>query len=601
MKHVLQAVIVLIVLPAFSSAATPVAFESFSYTGRDDVFTTPLPAGYYRNPILAGYYPDPSICRVGDDYYLINSSFAHFPGIPIFHSRDLVNWTQLGHVIDRPTQLDYSKATITHGLFAPAISHHQGTFYIVCTMVDGGGNFLVTAKNPAGPWSDPIWLGFDGIDPALFFDDDGRAWLVNNGNPPDNQPLYSGHRAIWIQEFDPRANQLVGPRSIIVTGGADLSQHPVWIEGPHLFKRGGWYYLCCAEGGTSTQHSQVILRSKAPTGPFVPWEKNPILTQRDLDGNAPRAATCTGHADLVLGPDGNWWSVFLACRPYAPNRWATGRETFLLPVKWTDDGWPRILPPGERVPYLVKGPEIKNQTNLQKGTEVTEMNRSEALSSVSSVTSCENGLAPLTGNYSCTDEFDGASLSPRWLMLRTPQETWWHLAGGKLLLTPRSELLSGKGNPSFLGRRLQHSKFETSLKLEAPSTPGTSAGLVAIQNEMHYYYCGVRRTADALTVFVELQNGPKPETLVTRPLPPNAASIELRLSGDGPTLAFDYSLQPSSWQPLLPKADAYPISVQAAGGGLHFTGALVGPYARQEPSRLIVISQPRLAVRAKSD
>jgi xylan 1,4-beta-xylosidase len=583
MKRVLPALVLLTALPAFSFAAAPVAFESFSYTGRDEVFAAPLPAGHYRNPILAGYYPDPSICRVGDDFYLINSSFAHFPGIPIFHSRDLVNWTQLGHVIDRPGQLDYSKVAITHGLFAPAISHHAGTFYVVCTMVDGGGNFLVTAKNPAGPWSDPVWLGFDGIDPSLFFDDDGRAWLVNNGNPPDNKPLYSGHRAIWIQEFDPRTQKLVGPRSIIVNGGADLSKQPVWIEGPHLYKRGGWYYLCCAEGGTSTQHSQVILRSQAPTGPFVPWEKNPILTQRDLDGNAPRAVTCTGHADFVIGPDGNWWSVFLACRPYAPDRWATGRETFLLPVKWTDDGWPQILPPGERVPYIVKAPELRNQTVLQKETEATKGNQSRGTSSVSSVTSCENGSAPLTGNFTCTDEFDGPSLSPLWVMLRAPKETWWSLAGGKLQLTPRPVLLSDKGNPSFLGRRLQHSKFEASVLLQVPVSAGTSAGLVAIQNETHHCFCGVRRTGEGLTVFVEFQNGSKPEVLASQPLPADATSIELRLTGDGPALAFGYALQRGTWLPLLPKAEAYPISVQAAGGGLHFTGALVGLYARQEP------------------
>jgi xylan 1,4-beta-xylosidase len=539
------------------SAAEPVAFDSFTYTGRDTAFEAPLPAGHFRNPILAGYYPDPSICRVGDDYYLINSSFAHFPGIPIFHSRDLVNWQQLGHVIDRPTQLKYDGLGITRGIFAPAISHHNGVFYVVCTMVDGGGNFLVTAKDPAGPWSDPVWLGFDGIDPSLFFDDDGRAWMVNNGNPPDNKPLYQGHRAIWIQEFDIAAKKLIGPRSIIVNGGVDLTKKPVWIEGPHLYKKDGWYYLCCAEGGTSWQHSQVILRGKSPTGPFTPWDKNPILTQRDLDGNATQAVTCTGHADLVIGPDGNWWSIFLACRPYAPDRWATGRETFLLPVKWTDDGWPLILPPGERVPYVVASP---------KGADFVT-----------------NPTQPFSGNFTWTDEFNEAKLSPLWIMLRTPKQDWWSLTGGLLKLTPQAELLSGKSNPSFFGRRLQHSKFETSVRLQVPATAGTSAGLAAMQNETHHYFSGVRCTADGLDAFVEVQNGPKPETLVTLPLPADTKSVELRLTGDGLTLAFDYALSPGAWQPLLPKADSYPISVQAAGGGLHFTGALVGPYARIEP------------------
>jgi xylan 1,4-beta-xylosidase len=566
--------------PSSDSAAapTPVVFDSFTYTGRDTVFETPLPAGHFRNPILAGYYPDPSICRVpgknpGDpaDYYLINSTFSHFPGIPIFHSRDLVNWKQLGHVIDRPDQLNYDGLGITRGLFAPAIEYHNGTFYVVCTLIGRGGNFLVTATDPAGPWSDPIWLNFDGIDPSLFFDDDGRAWMVNNGNPPDNKPLYDGHRAIWIQEFDVAAKKLIGPRSIIVNGGVDLSKKPVWIEGPHLYKRDGWYYLCCAEGGTSVHHSQVILRSKSPTGPFEPWDKNPILTQRDLDGNAPHAVTCTGHADLVIGPDGNWWSIFLACRPYAPDTWATGRETFLLPVKWTDDGWPQILPPGERVPYIVPSP---NSANL-----------------------VANPAQPLSGNFTWTDDFNQPALSPLWIMIRseggarTPSAlsssanwipTWLTLddATGQLALTPRTELLSGTGNPSFLGRRLQHSKFEISAKLQIPVTTGISAGLAVSQNETHHYFTGVRRSDDGLTTFVELQNGPAPETLVSLSLPADAASIELRLTGDGKVLSFDYALTPGNWKPLLPKADAYPISVQASGGGIHFTGALVGPYAR---------------------
>lgn len=543
---------------AFAASPAPVAFESFTYTGRDTAFEAPLPAGHFRNPVLAGYYPDPSICQVGEDYYLINSTFAHFPGIPIFHSRDLVNWTQLGHVIDRPTQLNFDGLGITRGIFAPAISHHKDTFYVVCTLVDGGGNFLMTAKNPAGPWSDPVWLNFDGIDPSLYFDDDGRAWMVNNGNPPDNKPLYQGHRAIWIQEFDIANQKLIGPRSIIVNGGADITTKPVWIEGPHLYKRDGWYYLCCAEGGTSSQHSQVILRGKAPTGPFLPWDKNPILTQRDLDGNAPLAVTCTGHADLVIGPDGNWWSVFLACRPYAPDRWATGRETFLLPVTWTADGWPQILPHGERVPYVVKAPVLP-ATSLPSPAAV-----------------------PLSGNFTWTDEFDTPALSPLWIMLRTPKETWWQQSGGKLSLTPRADRLSGKGNPSFWGRRLQHSRFEASTKLAVPATPGTSAGLVAIQNETHHFYFAVQRTEGGLSLFIEKWNGPKPETVITALLPADTANVELRLTGNGPTLAFAYALKSGQWQDLLPQTDSYPISVQAAGGGLHFTGALVGLHTRTE-------------------
>ena len=545
-------------LPALLCATPPVTFDWFEYTGRDDVFTAPLPAGHYRNPVLAGFYPDPSICRVGDDYYLINSTFAYFPGIPIFHSRDLVNWTQLGHAIDRPTQLNYDGLGVTRGLFAPTISHHHGTFYILCTMVDGGGNFLLTAKDPAGPWSDPVWLDFDGIDPSLFFDDDGRAWLVNNGNPPDNHPLYQGHRAIWIQEFDPATHQLTGPRSIIVNGGVDLAKQPVWIEGPHLYKRAGWYYLCCAEGGTSDNHSQVILRSKSVTGPFIPWEKNPILTQRDLDSTAPHAVTCTGHADLVEGPGGQWWSVFLGCRPFNEKYTTAGRETFMLPVKWTDDGWPQILPPGERVPYVVAAPAAKGLAALP--------------------------TAPLSGNFTWRDDFTAPTLSPLWIMLRQPHETWWSLSPstGKLNLTPRPVALNDKANPSFLARRLQHAKFAASTGLVVPAPPGVSAGLAVFQSETHHYYCAVRRTPAGLQLFLEVANGQAPSVIAQATLP-KTEHLALRVTGDEGSLAFAYTTPSGEWQPLGPAVATLPITVQAAGGGLHFTGAVIGLHTRLEP------------------
>lgn len=540
-------------LPANATPPAPVAFDSFTYTGRDSVAETPLPAGHFRNPILAGYYPDPSICRVGDDYYLINSTFAHFPGIPIFHSRDLVNWHQLGHVIDRPTQLNYDGLGITRGLFAPAISHHDGVFYVVCTMIDGGGNFLVTATDPAGPWSDPVWLKFDGIDPSLFFDETtGRAWMLNNGNPPDNKPLYQGHRAIWIQEFDIAAKKLIGPRSIIVNGGVDLSAKPVWIEGPHLYRRDGWYYLCCAEGGTSTQHSQVILRSKSPTGPFVPWEKNPILTQRDLDGNAPHAVTCTGHADLVIGPDGKWWSVFLACRPYAPETWATGRETFLLPVTWTADGWPQILPPGERVSHVAVSPNAANVV-----VDTTQ---------------------PLSGNFTWTDTFDASKLSPLWLMLRAPKETWWSLAGGKLHLTPRTQLLSGTGNPSFLGRRVQHAAFDASVTLAVPAESGVEAGLAVFQSERQYFRYHVSRAGDSVRLTLLKCHQGQTETIIERTLPAGN-QLTLQLHADATRYTFAFARDGGPAEVLLGDVDSFPVSVQAAGGGLHFTGALVGLHA----------------------
>lgn len=339
---------------AAPAAAQEARFADFRYDGRSIERAVPK-AGEYRNPILSGYYPDPSVTRVGEDYYLVLSSFTHYPGLPIFKSRDLVNWTQIGNAIDRPGQLDTSGLAVSRGVFAPDISYHAGTFYIVNTCVDCKGNFVITAKDPAGPWSDPIWLPFEGIDPSIYWEGD-RAWIVNN-RAPNEPPRYDGHRAIWIQEYDWRAGRMVGPSTQLVNGGIDLSKKPVWIEGPHIFRKDGWYYMTAAEGGTSVNHSQVVLRSKALTGPFVPWDRNPILTQRDLDPARPNPITSAGHAKLVQTASGDWWATFLATRPYEGDFYNIGRETFLLPVTWKD-GWPVILDPGKPIPHVVAKPRL---------------------------------------------------------------------------------------------------------------------------------------------------------------------------------------------------------------------------------------------------
>jgi alpha-N-arabinofuranosidase len=530
----------------------PVAFDWFEYSGTN-AFEAKTGPGEYQNPILTGFYPDPSACRVGDDFYLINSTFAYFPGIPIFHSRDLVNWKHVGHVIHRPDQLRYDRVGVSGGIFAPAITHHKDTFYVVCTQVGGNGNFVVTATNAAGPWSDPTELRFEGIDPSLFFDDDGRAWMVNNG-APEGQPLYNGHRAIWIQEFDHAARKMVGPRKVIVNGGIDLSKKPIWIEGPHIYKRDGWYYLCCAEGGTGPQHSQVILRSKNVDGPYTPWEKNPILTQRDLSPNAPEAVTCTGHADLVIGPDNNWWAVFLGVRPYQGRFSPMGRETFLLPVKWTDDGWPTILPPGQRVPMVGKTP---------RGVSVKP---SEVL--------------PLNGNFNWRDDFKETSLSPAWIMLRAPKETWWKLDGGKLKLTPRADVLSSRVNPSFLGRRVQHARFTASTSVEVPSVPNVSAGLAVFQGERHHYFAGVRRDTNSVSLYLERFKGRGADREVVRTVNlSDVKNVKLRVTGNDAKCAFEYARDNGSWETLASDQDATLLTTDVAGG---FVGATVGPHARVE-------------------
>jgi alpha-N-arabinofuranosidase len=256
----------------------------------------------FTNPILAGFYPDPSICRVGSDYYLVNSTFSYFPGITVFQSKDLVHWRLIGHILDRPEQLNLDGQGVSRGIFAPSIRYHDGTYYVTCTQVDRGGNFIVTAKKPEGPWSNPIWIPeINGIDPSMFFDENarlpdgqGKAYILYNSIPPDDKPLYDGHRTLRMYEFDLAKMKVVGNECILVNGGVDISKKPVWIEGPHILQKDGWYYLIAAEGGTAEWHS----------------------TQRHLDPNRKFPITSTGHADFVQTKNGDWWSVFLGCRPY---------------------------------------------------------------------------------------------------------------------------------------------------------------------------------------------------------------------------------------------------------------------------------------------
>ncbi|MFC4313427.1 glycoside hydrolase family 43 protein [Steroidobacter flavus] len=533
-----------------AGAAPTVSFDWFEYTGKDAVFEAPLPAGSYRNPILAGFYPDPSVTRVGDKFYLVNSTFAYFPGIPVFESSDLVHWRLLGHVLDRPSQLRFDGLDISRGVFAPAIHHHNGVFYVLNTLVDSGGNFISTAKNPAGPWSDPVWLPeIDGIDPSLFVDADGKAYVLNNGVPPE-QPRYDGHRAIWMQEFDLQQMKLIGPRRVLLNGGVDISKRPVWIEGPHLFKRGEWYYLMCAEGGTSVNHSEVILRSKAVWGPYVPYENNPILTQRDLPKDRAHPIINAGHADLVETPDGTWWATFLGSRPYDGVNYHTGRETYLLPVTWKND-WPVILEQGTPIPYVATAPKLPN---------------------------AHREAAPLSGNFTWRDEFDRPELNSAWLQVRAPKQRWFDLAGapGRLTIVPADERLDGKGNPAYLGRRQQHLTFEASTSLRLPKEPGVAAGIAAFQNGQHWYFLGARRVGDAVQVFLEKQSGTTAQQIAAATLKP-AAEIKLKITGQGRDYSFYYDA--AGWQPLLKNDDGSILSTEVAGG---FVGATLGPHARLE-------------------
>ena len=526
-----------------ASASDAPRFSRFSYDGHTQEQAKVGP-NQYRNPILSGYYPDPSVTRVGDDYYLVLSSFAHFPGLPIFTSKDLVNWTQIGNAIDRPGQLDFTGMKTSQAVFAPDISYHDGTFYIVNTCVECKGNFVITARNPAGPWSDPIWLPFEGIDPSIFWEGD-KAYIVNNRAPAE-PPRYDGHRAIWIQEYDWRAGKMVGESTQLINGGVDLSKKPVWIEGPHIFRKDGYYYLTAAEGGTSVNHSQVVLRSKQLRGPYQPFADNPILTQRDLNPGRRDPVTSAGHATLVQTQNGDWYATFLAVRPYEGDYYNIGRETFLLPVTWKD-GWPIILPKGKAIPFVASKPRLP---------------------------AGRPGPVPTSGDFGYIDEFDGRTLAMQWMGVRTPRAPVYRVEGGDLVLGHGTPIGDLTGAPAFVGRRQQHHNATISTTMRfAPDADGDRAGLVAMQSDRNYLFFGVSRTAGKSMLSLYATDQGKDRLIASVPAPTGPVTLTIRAMGDRMTFAYATT---NGERTLATDVDARFLSTKAAGG---FVGTLVGPYA----------------------
>lgn len=531
-------------LSSTAAQAEPARFERFTYEGQS-IEQVKAGPGEYINPILSGYYPDPTITRVGDDYYLVNSSFAHFPGLPIFKSKDLVNWVQIGNAIDRPSQLDFTGRRTSEAVFAPDISWHDGVFYIVNTCVACRNNFVITATDPAGPWSDPIWLPFEGIDPSIYWEGD-KAYIVNN-RAPDEPPRYDGHRAIWIQEYDWRAGKIVGPSTQLINGGVDISKKPVWIEGPHIFRKDGYYYLTAAEGGTSVNHSQVVLRSKKLRGPYLPYADNPILTQRDMDPNRPNPIGSAGHAKLIQTQKGDWWATFLAVRPYEGDFYNIGRETFLLPVTWKD-GWPIILPRGEKIPHVGKVPDLPAQP-------------SPAL--------------PMSGNFTYTDDFDGDRLAMQWIGIRTPHQPFYRVSNGALELDSGTPLGDLNGVPAFVGRRQQHAVATMSTTMRfTPEKDGDTAGLAAVQSDRSHIVFGITQVGGKKMVALTSRDNADTDMLVASAPLTATGPVTLTIRADGGKMAFDYEVE-GKRATLKSDLDATLLSTRKAGG---FVGTVVGPY-----------------------
>jgi len=433
--------------------------------------------GYFINPIISGAHPDPSICKVGDDYYIVNSSFEYFPGLPIHHSKDLVNWELVGYGLHRENQcngeLNLVDVQSDGGIHAPTIRFHNGTFYIITTNVysheDGAPgqmvNFIITAENPSGPWSDPhIIEGAPGIDPDIFFDDNGKVYFTGTHNPGDMNA--NGIGEIWIQQLNIKKWKLEGQR------------HTVWdgvfgccTEGPHLYKEHGLYYLLVAEGGTGKNHAVMIAASKNIFGPYLENPRNPILTTRHISNQY--FVNSTGHADLIELQDGRWYMVALGKRNDLNGDSNMGRETYLMPVIWepaivkweqvSKDRW-------EPVKYL--WPVVAPQTGkIERYTPLPFPDKKQYI------------------NDSFFDDFNLTQLNLEWNFIRVPKSNTFSLSEniGYLRLYAKPNTIGNRKQFSFVGFRQKESDFEYEVKMDFnPLKNRTEAGIVHYQKEYQY-------------------------------------------------------------------------------------------------------------------
>ena len=522
-----------------------------------------------QNPILPGFFPDPSICRVGDDYYIANSSFEWFPGVPIHHSRDLANWRLIGHALTRPGQLNLRGIADSGGVWAPSLSHADGRFWLVYTNVRTSGRgrpfkdigiYLSTATDIRGPWTDPMVLNSIGFDPSLFHDDDGRKWLVNmEWDFRQGRPRFAG---IVIQEYDYQAGQLVGPMTKI------LEKPGLLIEGPNLYKRNGWYFLLLASGGTGWNHGIAAARSRYIRGPYDLDPQPSILTARD---DATLRLQKAGHGELVETSAGEWYLAHLASRPlftsagrnpaspdqsasaaaHAGHRCVLGRETCLQRVEW-QDGWLRLTDGGTDARHTLPPPQ---------------------------------GLAIHSWpSAPDRDHFDSPTLDARWNSLRRPADAAW------LSLSERPGWLRLRGgdsmfslfHQSLLARRAQHFRFTAETCLEfSPGHYTQMAGLICYYDTRQHYYLRITHDESAGKVLgiVQTDDGVYDELINSQIVINDWEQIHLRATVDGEDLQFSASPDGRAWQPIGPALDFSKLS-DDYGATLRFTGAMVGVCAQ---------------------
>ncbi len=493
-----------------------------------------------QNPILPGFYPDPSACVVGDDIYIVNSTFSYFPGLPIMHSKDMANWEQIGNVLTRESQLPLNEVGHSEGLFAPTIRYNNGTFYVICTNISRGGNFVVTATDPKGPWSEPHYLPkADGIDPSLFFDDDGKCYYIGTHPNPEGC-RYNGDYFIYIWELDVETFEFVGePHN--VWNGAMRGCH--WPEGPHLYKIGEYYYILHAEGGTGPEHAVCVARSKEIFGTYENNLCNPIFTHRHLGKRYP--IQYAGHADLFQLSNGDWYMIMLAVRP--ANGYTTmGRETFLARVIWEND-WP-VVNPGMGVltdEVVVDLPEYERE---EISTSFPGIDKRYTFSKLN-------------------------ELGPEFMTLRNPKEDLYYFEEGEgLRLLCGEHALSENADTSFLCIRQDNHLFESSVSFLTDGLfNGATAGLALVQSDAYQ----LRVEYSGYHVNVYMRTNGKDERIASELMPSDKVTIVIAVTG---IHASVFAGAGKEVAPIVENVDISGLSTEVSGG---FVGCTIGMYAYQ--------------------
>ncbi len=505
--------------------------------GQSNVLNAQMTEKGFQNPVIPGYYPDPSVCRVGDDFYLVTSSFQYFPGVPVFHSKDLIHWEQIGNVLDRPSQVDLSKGGASSGIFAPTIRYHEGKYYMITTNINmmfmgKAGNFIVTADNPAGPWSDPVFIeGVMGIDPSLYWEN-GKMFLV-----------WSAMNHIGFVELDSQTYQMIGEPKNIWDGDGDSSP-----EGPHLYKKDGYYYLLIAEGGTEMGHKVNIARSNNIDGPYTSNPSNPILTQKRKD-SVSSILQGTGHPDLIQAADGSWWMVYLGFRDtVGKQHHLLGRETCLAPVRWDENAWP-----------VVNG----------KGWVDVDMSHVQTLPQV---------LLPQASNK--VDFIGGKKLGFEWIYTNNPVQDNYSYANNQLLLKATSVKLDDPTRtPTFVARRQTdvNCVVTTSMTMKNAKA-GDRVGLtVYMESRGHYDVALIGAPDGSQQIELSYRLGELKHVAKTVKLNSKSA-VQFRIDVTNSHYAFSYSTDGKKFLPLA-KMDSFFLSTETMGG---FTGILFGWFAEGE-------------------